>query len=106
DRLDSTVRRDRESEGFAFSIAAAKYLANAMCYDDVIRVADLKTRSTRSSRVRREIGVADDAVLQVTEYFHPRIEEVCGSLPAALGRWIEARPGLARWLDRRINKGR
>src|SRR5690606_15177206 len=85
---------------------AAKYLANAMCYDDVIRVADLKTRSARSSRVRREVGVADDAVLQVTEYFHPRIEEVCGSLPAGLGRWIEARPGLARLLDRRINKGR
>lgn len=106
DRLDKAVGRERENEGFAFSIAAAKYLANAMCYDDVIRVADLKTRSTRSSRVRREIGVADDAVLQVTEYFHPRIEEVCGSLPAGLGRWIEARPGLARWLDRRINKGR
>ncbi|TWG98296.1 indolepyruvate ferredoxin oxidoreductase beta subunit [Mesorhizobium sp. J18] len=106
DRLAQAVNRDRESKGFAFSVAAAKYLANTMCYDDVIRVADLKTRSARSSRVRREVGVADDAVLQVTEYFHPRIEEVCGSLPAGLGRWIEARPGLARWLDGRINKGR
>jgi indolepyruvate ferredoxin oxidoreductase beta subunit len=27
-------------------------------------------------------------------------------LPAGLGRWIEARPRLANWLDRRINKGR
>jgi indolepyruvate ferredoxin oxidoreductase beta subunit len=56
--------------------------------------------------VRREVGVDDEAVLQVTEYFHPRIEEVCGTLPAGLGAWIEARPGLSRWLDRRINKGR
>lgn len=105
-RLDQAVRRDREDQDFEFSTTAAKYLANAMCYDDVVRVADLKTRSTRSARVRREVGVSADSVLQVTEYFHPRIEEVCGSLPAGLGRWIEARPELARWLDRRINKGR
>jgi hypothetical protein len=26
---------------------AAKYIANAMAYDDVIRVADLKTRAAR-----------------------------------------------------------
>jgi indolepyruvate ferredoxin oxidoreductase beta subunit len=106
DRLDRGVRRDRGSEGFAFSVSAAKYLANAMCYDDVIRVADLKTRSARSSRVRHEVGIGDDSVLQVTEYFHPRIEEVCGSLPAGLGRRIEARPKFAMWLDRRINRGR
>jgi indolepyruvate ferredoxin oxidoreductase beta subunit len=106
DRLDRAVARDDAAHGYAFSIAAAKYLANAMCYDDIVRVADLKTRGTRATRVRREVGVADDAVLQVTEYFHPRIEEICGTLPAGLGRWIEARPGLSRWLDKRINKGR
>ena len=45
------------AHGYALSIAAAKHLANAMCYDDMIRVADLKTRSTRDARVRREVGV-------------------------------------------------
>ena len=54
-----------------------------MCYDDMIRVADLKTRSTRGARVRREVGVQGDAILQTTEYFHPRIEEFCGTMPAA-----------------------
>ncbi|HVV92382.1 MAG TPA: indolepyruvate oxidoreductase subunit beta family protein [Hyphomicrobiales bacterium] len=106
DRLDRALARDDAARGWTLSLAAAKYLANAMCYDDIVRVADLKTRGTRSERVRREIGVAADGVLQVTEYFHPRIEEVCGTLPAGLGAWIEARPGLARWLDRRINKDR
>ncbi|MGN6585069.1 MAG: indolepyruvate oxidoreductase subunit beta family protein [Rhizobiaceae bacterium] len=106
DRLDGAVARDAESRGYELSIAAAKYLANAMCYDDIIRVADLKTRSTRSARVRREIGVGEDAVLHVTEYFHPRIEEFCGTMPAGFGSWIEARPGLAKWLDKRLNKGR
>ena len=92
--------------GYALSIAAAKHLANAMCYDDMIRVADLKTRSTRDRRVRREVGVKDGSVLQVTEYFHPRIEEFCGTLPAGLGSYIENRPKLAAFLDRRINRGR
>jgi indolepyruvate ferredoxin oxidoreductase beta subunit len=106
DRLDEAVARDCEAKGYELSKAAAKYLANAMCYDDIIRVADLKTRSARSARVRREIGVGEDAVLHVTEYFHPRIEEFCGTMPAGLGSWIESKPSLAEWLDKRLNKGR
>ncbi|MDX8532823.1 indolepyruvate oxidoreductase subunit beta family protein [Mesorhizobium sp. VK25A] len=106
DRLDRAVELDNVEHGYALSIAAAKHLANAMCYDDMIRVADLKTRSTRDSRVRKEVGVKEGSVLQVTEYFHPRIEEFCGTLPAGLGSYIESRPKLAAFLDRRINRGR
>jgi indolepyruvate ferredoxin oxidoreductase beta subunit len=106
DRLDRAVALDSEARAYALSITAAKHVANAMCYDDVIRVADLKTRSTRDARVRREVGIAGDAILQVTEYFHPRIEEVCGTMPAGLGRFVEDRPKLAAFLDRRINRGR
>jgi indolepyruvate ferredoxin oxidoreductase beta subunit len=106
DRLDKAIALDSSERGYALSIAAAKHLANAMCYDDMIRVADLKTRSTRDRRVRKEVGVKEGSVLQVTEYFHPRIEEFCGTLPAGLGSYIESRPGLAAFLDRRINHGR
>ncbi|RRH98816.1 indolepyruvate oxidoreductase subunit beta family protein [Mesorhizobium tamadayense] len=106
DRLDRAIALDRSEDGYALSIAAAKHLANAMCYDDMIRVADLKTRSTRDKRVRKEVGVKEGSVLQVTEYFHPRIEEFCGTLPAGLGLYIENRPKLAAFLDRRINRGR
>ncbi|AZO26191.1 indolepyruvate oxidoreductase subunit beta family protein [Mesorhizobium sp. M1B.F.Ca.ET.045.04.1.1] len=106
DRLDRAVALDNAEHGYALSIAAAKHLANAMCYDDMIRVADLKTRSTRDKRVRKEVGAKEGSVLQVTEYFHPRIEEFCGTLPAGLGSYIESRPKLAAFLDRRINRGR
>jgi len=105
-RLDKAVALDDAAQGYRLSIAAAKHVANAMCYDDMIRVADLKTRSTRGARVRREVGVKDETVLQVTEYFHPRIEEFCGTMPVKLGRYVEARPKLAAFLDRRINRGR
>jgi len=106
DRLDQAVTLDDAAHGYALSVAAAKHVANAMCYDDMIRVADLKTRSTRGARVRREVGVQEDGILQVTEYFHPRIEEFCGTMPVRIGRFIENRPKLARFLDRRINHGR
>jgi len=106
DRLDRAVALDREGQGHALSIAAAKHLANALCYDDMIRVADLKTRSTRGARVRREVGVQGDSILQTTEYFHPRVEEFCGSMPAKIGRYIENRPKLSAFIDRRINRGR
>lgn len=106
DRLDRAVALDTEGQDYALSIASAKHLANALCYDDMIRVADLKTRSTRAARVRREVGVKGDTILQTTEYFHPRVEEFCGAMPAALGAYIEDRPKLAAFIDRRINKGR
>jgi len=93
-------------KGYRFTVEAAKYVANAMCYDDIIRVADLKTRGSRFRRVEGKMGVRDEQVLQVTEFMHPRIEEVCGTLPAGLGRFIMNRPGLRNALDRLINKGR
>ncbi|MBS0247053.1 MAG: indolepyruvate oxidoreductase subunit beta family protein [Proteobacteria bacterium] len=95
-----------ETKNFLFTVTAAKYLANAMAYDDVIRVADLKTRSTRRARVEKEIGLAQDQVLQTTEFMHPRIEELMGMLPDGFARRLEKRSGLVRWLDARVNKGR
>ncbi len=94
------------TKGYRFTVEAAKYVANAMTYDDVIRVADLKTRASRFQRVETEMGVGGAQVLQVTEFMHPRIEEVCGTMPAGLGRFIMNRPGLSGALDRIVNKGR
>ena len=110
DRLKSLhaldVAAGGAGRGFRFTVEAAKYLANAMAYDDVIRVADLKTRAARFRRVEKEIGVGDEQVLHVTEFMHPRIEEVCGTMPAALGAFILSKPTLVRALDRVVNKGR
>jgi indolepyruvate ferredoxin oxidoreductase beta subunit len=110
DKLARLLEEDRrhggEAKGYAFTLQAAKYVAVAMAYDDVIRVADLKTRSSRLERVRREVGVRDGEILQTTEFMHPRMEEVCGTLPAGLGQWIEDRPRLFRALDRIVNRGR
>ena len=94
------------THGHALTLEAARWIAVAMSYDDVIRVADLKTRAERFARVRREVKAADDDVLGTEEYFHPRLEEIAGLLPAALAAWIERRPGLRGWLATRLDRGR
>ena len=49
---------------------------------------------------RREVRAADDQVLAVTEFFHPRIEEMAGLLPRRLGETVERSAWLARLVDR------
>jgi indolepyruvate ferredoxin oxidoreductase beta subunit len=95
-----------EAKDFALTREAAKYLAVAMAYDDVYRVADLKTRGSRFERVRAEVAATPDQLVYVTEFMHPRMDEVCGSLPAGLGRFIERRPALFKRLDGIVNRGR
>jgi indolepyruvate ferredoxin oxidoreductase beta subunit len=95
-----------DGKGRALTREAAKYIANAMAYDDVIRVARIKTQSRRFARVRKEMRLHDDQVLKLTEFMHPRMEEVCGMLPRRLGRFIDDRPLLFKMLDRVVNRGR
>ena len=108
--LERMLVLDRDLGGAAqdylLTTETAKYLANAMAYDDVIRVADLKTRARRRDRIGTEIGLRPGQLFQTTEYMHPRMEEVAGLMPVALGHWLHARPRLFGWLDRRISKGR
>lgn len=106
DLVDRAAKLDEAGLGWRLTLAAAKHVANAMAYDDVIRVADLKTRRSRGRRIREEMDAGADDVLSVTEFLHPRMREICGMMPWRLGRWIEARPGLYNWLDRRFSKGR
>jgi indolepyruvate ferredoxin oxidoreductase, beta subunit len=80
--------------GYRLSAAAAKYVAVAMAYDDVIRVAELKTRIARLERVRQELDAKTSELVYTTEYMHPRLEEVAGTMPAGIGRWVEAHPAL------------
>lgn len=81
---------------------AARHLALWMTFEDTFRVADLKTRGSRFERFRSEVNAASDQIVAVTEFMHPRLEEVADSLPAGLGRWA-ARQG---WLARFFTRGR
>lgn len=106
DRLAGVMARDDAGHGWALSREAAKYIANAMAYDDIIRVADLKTRARRFDRIRAEMRVGEANVLQLTEFFHPRAEEIVGMFPARLGARLEANPKWMARLTRWFDKGR
>ena len=75
----------------------ARHLALWMTFDDTFRVADLKTRSSRFERFRAEVNAAPDQIVSVTEFMHPRLQEVADSLPAGLGRWAARQAWLGRW---------
>ncbi|CAN5514129.1 indolepyruvate oxidoreductase subunit beta family protein [soil metagenome] len=85
---------------------AARHLALWMSYEDTIRVADLKTRKTRFERVGQEVNTQTGQQLGITEFMHPRLEEICETLPVAWGRWL-MRPHLAhRAVQRFTREGR
>ena len=52
-------------------VEAARYLALRMSFDDLIKVAYLKTRRSRFERVYKEAGAAPESVVKITEYFKP-----------------------------------
>jgi indolepyruvate ferredoxin oxidoreductase beta subunit len=73
----------------------ARHLALWMAYEDIIRVADLKTRASRFERVRREVGAKDGEPVVVIDYLKPGVEEFASVLPYGLGRWLH------RWAERK-----
>jgi indolepyruvate ferredoxin oxidoreductase beta subunit len=103
DRLARIAALDDKGE---LTTETARYLALWMSYDDIIRVADLKTRASRFDRVRGDVMAQAGQIVTVTEYMHPRIEEVCEALPARLGGFILASPRLRRLLAPLFGKGR
>ncbi|MBV6273935.1 indolepyruvate oxidoreductase subunit beta family protein [Alcaligenaceae bacterium CGII-47] len=84
----------------------ARFLALWMSYEDTARVAQLKTRDTRFERVRTETRANPDQVIDIHEFMHPRLQEICETLPGFLGRWL-MNSGLPRKLVERLTrKGR
>lgn len=103
DRLDRILTKDRAP--FDLTREAAKHIANAMAYDDIIGVADEKTRAARMTRIAGEMD-AKDKLMHVTEFLHPRAEELVSLLPARIGAKWAANPRRMALIDRLFNKGR
>jgi indolepyruvate ferredoxin oxidoreductase beta subunit len=100
EQLDSVLALDgalAEPGGeYRLTRECARHLALWMAYEDVIRVADLKTRTARMKRVRAEVGAAAEDPIAITEFLKPGLDEILSVLP----RWL-ARP--TAWLGRRLN---
>jgi indolepyruvate ferredoxin oxidoreductase, beta subunit len=93
------VRRVLEAGDVELARLVARHLAVWMSYEDAIRVADLKTRAERFERIRAGAH-APGALVTVTDYLKPDLDEIYGILPFRL-----VAP-FARWAERRWPHGR
>jgi indolepyruvate ferredoxin oxidoreductase beta subunit len=84
----------------------ARALALWMSYEDTMRVAQQKVSASRMRNVRREVNVDADQILRVTEYMHPRWQELCDTLPANIGARFMRSALLQRLLAPLFKNGR
>lgn len=78
----------------------ARHLALWMAYEDIVRVADLKSRAERYATVRDEVRADDGQPIRIVEFFKPGLEEVAALLTPGLGRRLLA------WGERNGRKDR
>ncbi len=92
DRLAGIARATDQNEvnDCAVVIETARFAALWMSYEDIIRVADLKTRTARMARVRGEVLASDNEPVHVIEYLRPGLPELCDMLPVQLSRRLAA----------------
>ncbi len=80
----------------------ARHLGLLMVYQDIFRVAQLKSRSTRFTRIQGEVKATPAQQLRITEFLKPGPEELAQVLPRFIGRpiirWARANPASARAL--------
>ncbi len=89
DRVERLVALARSDEAALEAVReTARYLALWMSYEDVIRVAQLKTRRERLERVRREVGARSGEPVHMTEYLKPGLDEIASILPPKLASWL------------------
>ena len=105
DRLETLQRRTGGRDP-VLTGEVARHLALWMSYEDTIRVADLKTRGSRFDRVQGEVRAKQDQQVRINEFMHPRIEEICETLPAGLGRWLAKPHAIHRLVARMTTEGR
>jgi indolepyruvate ferredoxin oxidoreductase, beta subunit len=105
DRLHKVLQAEQTADpqstkNYATTREMARWLALWMAFDDIVRVADLKSRASRWQRVVGEVKAKDDDLLKVYDHFKPGVPEFAALLPASLAHKLTA------WDRRRTLKGK
>ncbi|MEZ5739483.1 MAG: indolepyruvate oxidoreductase subunit beta family protein [Burkholderiaceae bacterium] len=102
-RLESIV--DSPDGSAELATETARWLALRMCYEDPVRVADLKIRKSRFAAIREEVRAEAAQPIDQVEFLHPRLEEVIDTLPAKWGHRIRESSWLSSLVRRRFSRG-
>ncbi len=105
-RLLPILALDTGHDGFLLTRETARYLALWMSFEDPIRVADLKIRAERLEKCRVEVRADPGQIVYLAEFMHPRLQEVCDTLPAPVGRFVLRSRFWRRALSTLFNTGR
>ena len=103
-RLYSVLAVEREADPqeanhFAITTELARWLALWMAFDDIVRVADLKSRASRWTRVLGEVKAGEHDLLKLYDHFKPGIPEFAALLPNSLAHRLLA------WDRKRVARG-
>jgi indolepyruvate ferredoxin oxidoreductase beta subunit len=95
ERLHAVLESERQSDpegrrGWAVTREMARWLALWMAFDDIVRVADLKSRGSRWQRVIGEVKAKDEDLLRLYDHFKPGVPEFAAMLPGALANRLLA----------------
>lgn len=105
DRAQMVLPCDSVDQDYALCRETCRYLALWMTYEDIIRVADLKTRPERYARVRGEAEARPGEPVLINEYLKPGVDEVAAVLPAKLGRGLRERRERLAWMSFSLRVG-
>jgi indolepyruvate ferredoxin oxidoreductase, beta subunit len=97
-RLRELVSLDTPVEDYRLSRQVGQRLGAWMSQEDIIRVAQLKTRPGRLARIRREVGAGNADPVAVEDFLSPSREQIMEILPPRLAGYLAR----AAWLDRHM----
>jgi len=94
-----TLGDPKNLHGHRTTVEMARWVALWMAFDDIVLVADLKSRASRQARVRGETKAGQDDLLRVYDHFKPGAPEFAAMLPEGLAQRVLA------WDRKRVAAG-
>ena len=94
------------SKDYELSDHMARYLAIAMSYDDLIFVADQKTRTERFAEMYDQVDAKQNDLVHTLDYLHPSLDEVTGFMPIKLGKKFEESERFKAFFKKHLDRDR